>query len=108
MRTLITTVLVIGGLISLSAYGQVRGDSIMPIVCTNGSSAAQASVVTTNANSSSPTNFVDGALISFNDLSGFSFPLNDEIYFNTNRPAWADGRINADRKSTRLNSSHRT
>ena len=38
---------------------------------------------------------VDGDVVGFDQLAGFKVTLNNELLFNTNRPAWADAQVNA-------------
>jgi hypothetical protein len=37
----------------------------------------------------------DGDIVGFDQLAGFKVVLNNELLFNTNRPAWADQQVNA-------------
>jgi hypothetical protein len=37
----------------------------------------------------------DGDFVGFDQLAGFKVTLNNELLFNTNRPAWADAQISA-------------
>jgi len=37
----------------------------------------------------------DGDVVGFDQLAGFKVTLNNEMLFNTNRPAWADEQVNA-------------
>jgi hypothetical protein len=37
----------------------------------------------------------DGDMVGFDQLAGFQITLNNELLFNTNRPAWADQQISA-------------
>ena len=37
----------------------------------------------------------DGEVVGFDQLAGFQVTLNNELLFNTNRPAWADQKISA-------------
>jgi hypothetical protein len=37
----------------------------------------------------------DGDVVGFDQLAGFKVTLNNELLFNTNRPAWADQQISA-------------
>ena len=37
----------------------------------------------------------DGDVVGFDQLAGFKVTLNNELLFNTNRPAWADQQVNA-------------
>ena len=37
----------------------------------------------------------DGDFVGFDQLGGFKVTLNNELLFNTNRPAWADAQISA-------------
>lgn len=37
----------------------------------------------------------DGDFVGFDQLAGFKVTLNNELLFNTNRPAWADQQISA-------------
>ena len=37
----------------------------------------------------------DGDIVGFDQLAGFKVTLNNELLFNTNRPAWADQQVSA-------------
>ncbi|HEV2693953.1 MAG TPA: DUF3299 domain-containing protein [Verrucomicrobiae bacterium] len=37
----------------------------------------------------------DGDIVGFDQLAGFKVALNNDLLFNTNRPAWADQQVNA-------------
>src|ERR1022692_4060491 len=78
-------------------HGQVRGDSILDGA--NGGTDGKPSVSSDAAKTNSapnphPNKVADGALIGFDKLSGFSFPLTDELVSNTNA-AKANGEVNA-------------
>lgn len=78
-------------------HGQVRGDSIFDGANggTNGKPHVSSDAAKTNSTPNShPNNVAEGALIGFDRLSGFPFPLTEELVSNTNA-AKANGQVNA-------------
>jgi hypothetical protein len=68
----------------ISEDSSLQGDLIEPI--------GKTPVNTTPA----PTNTIQsGDVVGFDQLAGFKVTLNNELLFNTNRPAWADQQISA-------------
>jgi hypothetical protein len=49
----------------------------------------------TNSAPMPTTKIQDGDIVGFDQLAGFKVALNNDLLFNTNRPAWADERVNA-------------
>ena len=71
-------------------FGQVHGDSILGNSKTNANAAISA---VTNAAPLLSSNTV--SIVGFDQLAGFPVKLTDDLFINTNRPAWADAQINA-------------
>ena len=97
MYRFIVPLLLLNLLLPWRVHGQIRGDSIFggANVATNtGSSRAPESAKTNSPSGSRPGGVADGALIGFDKLRGFPFPLTDEQVSNTNA-AKANGEVNA-------------
>jgi len=67
-----------------SADSSLQGDLIEPV----GKTPANATPMPTNS-------IQPGDFVGFDQLAGFKVTLNNELLFNTNRPAWADEQVRA-------------
>ena len=87
-------VLITIGLTTLSTHAQPRGDLIgeAPAPATKTVVTAPARPAATSV--SAQTNATELPSLGFNQLADYDLALTDELQSNTNRPAWADAKIN--------------
>jgi hypothetical protein len=93
MKKILIIILAASAVFTPPLHAQRRGDLIGPIGDPGKNPGSTGSK--TNLVADSPTNSVDGIIVGFDKLAGFPILLTDDLAVNTNRPAWADGQINA-------------
>jgi hypothetical protein len=91
MRTpFLISILVVSPLFSAPCFGQAQGDLIGGPPATKPAPSS-----TTPTPQAASTNAPGEAVLGFDRLAGFPFEVNEELGYNTNRPAWADAQVNA-------------
>jgi hypothetical protein len=83
-------------LMRLPADAQPQGSLIGGSSTTNSTTAAPIldAQIGTNSTLTLRKNVAGDCLLGFDELSGYSIAMTDELKSNTNRPAWADAQIN--------------
>jgi len=85
----VVTILISVPLFSLPAFSQLQGDLIGGPPATNTPSTSTAAALPAPS-----TNAPAERILGFDQLAGFPFEINEELGYNTNRPAWADAQVN--------------